>query len=71
MHNTAAYPTIPTFGSVDRCTSRKEIPMPQLASLDDLLVHELQRIYHAEGQVLDVLPRMINAATHADLKQIL
>ena len=45
--------------------------MPQLASLDDLLVHELQRIYHAEGQVLDVLPRMINAATHADLKQIL
>ena len=45
--------------------------MPQLASLDDLLVHELQRIYHAEGQVLGVLPRMVNAATHDDLKQIL
>jgi ferritin-like metal-binding protein YciE len=45
--------------------------MPQLASLDDLLVHELQRIYHAEAQVLEVLPRMVNAATHADLKQIL
>jgi ferritin-like metal-binding protein YciE len=45
--------------------------MPQLASLDDLLVHELQRIYHAEGQVLEVLPRMVNAATHAALKQVL
>jgi ferritin-like metal-binding protein YciE len=45
--------------------------MPQLASLDDLLVHELQRIYHAETQVLEVLPRMVEAATHPDLKQIL
>ncbi len=45
--------------------------MPQLASLDDLLVHELQRIYHAEGQVLEVLPRMVDAATHPDLKQVL
>jgi ferritin-like metal-binding protein YciE len=62
---------MPTFGSVDRRTPRKEIPMPQLASLDDLLVHELQRIYHAEAQVLEVLPRMVNAATHADLKQVL
>jgi ferritin-like metal-binding protein YciE len=45
--------------------------MPQLASLDDLLVHELQRIYHAETQVLEVLPRMVEAATHPDLKQLL
>jgi len=45
--------------------------MPQLASLDDLLVHELQRIYHAETQVLQVLPRMVAAATHPDLKQLL
>ena len=45
--------------------------MPQLASLDDLLVHELQRIYDAEVQVLEVLPRMVNAAAHDDLKQIL
>jgi ferritin-like metal-binding protein YciE len=45
--------------------------MPQLASLDDLLVHELQRIHHAEGQVLKALPRMVNAATHPDLKQVL
>jgi ferritin-like metal-binding protein YciE len=71
MHNTAIPHAKPTFGSVDRCTSRKEILMPQLASLDDLLVHELQRIYHAEGQVLEMLPRMVNAATHDDLKQIL
>ncbi len=45
--------------------------MPQFASLDDLLVHELQRIYHAETQVLEVLPRMVEAATDPDLKQIL
>jgi ferritin-like metal-binding protein YciE len=71
MHNTAISHAQPNFGAVDRCTSRKEIPMPQLGSLDDLLVHELQRIYHAEVQVLEVLPRMVTAATHADLKEIL
>ena len=43
--------------------------MPKLASLDDLLVHELQDIYNAEGQILKALPRMIKAATHPDLKQ--
>ena len=43
--------------------------MPKLASLDDLLVHELQDIYNAESQILKALPRMIKAATHPDLKQ--
>jgi ferritin-like metal-binding protein YciE len=71
MHNTAATQNMPTFGPVARRTSRKEIPMPQLASLDDLLVYELQRIYHAETQILEVLPRMVKAATHPDLKQVL
>ena len=42
--------------------------MPKLASLDDLLVHELQDIYHAEGQILKALPRMAKAATHPELK---
>jgi ferritin-like metal-binding protein YciE len=42
--------------------------MSKLASLDDLLVHELQDIYHAEGQILSALPKMVNAATHPDLK---
>lgn len=42
--------------------------MPKLASLDDLLVHELQDIYHAEGQILKALPKMAKAATHPDLK---
>jgi len=42
--------------------------MPKLASLDDLLVHELQDIYNAEGQILKALPKMIKAATHPDLK---
>jgi len=42
--------------------------MPKLASLDDLLVHELQDIYHAEGQILKALPRMMKAASHPELK---
>jgi ferritin-like metal-binding protein YciE len=42
--------------------------MSKLASLDDLLVHELQDIYHAEGQILKALPKLAAAATHPDLK---
>jgi ferritin-like metal-binding protein YciE len=42
--------------------------MAKLNSLDDLLVHELQDIYHAEGQILKALPRMIKAASHPDLQ---
>lgn len=42
--------------------------MHRLASLDDLLMHGMQDIYHAEGQILKALPRMIQAATHPDLK---
>jgi ferritin-like metal-binding protein YciE len=45
--------------------------MHRLASLDDLLVHGMQDIYHAEGQILQALPRMIQAATDLDLKQAL
>ena len=42
--------------------------MAKLSSLDDLLVHELQDIYHAEGQILKALPKMTKAATNPDLK---
>ena len=42
--------------------------MAKLSSLDDLLVHELQDIYHAEGQILKALPKMAKAATNPDLK---
>lgn len=42
--------------------------MPKLKSLDDLLVQELQDIYHAEGQILQALPKMIKAASHPDLQ---
>lgn len=42
--------------------------MPKLSSLDDLLVHELQDIYHAEGQILKALPQLAKAATHPELK---
>src|SRR5262245_38218049 len=46
----------------------KENGMAKLSSLDDLLVHELQDIYHAEGQILKALPRLAKAATNPDLK---
>ncbi len=42
--------------------------MAKLKSLDDLLVHELQDLYHAEGQILKALPKMVQAANHPDLK---
>jgi ferritin-like metal-binding protein YciE len=57
-----------SFRTVAGRTHRKETPMSKLASLDDLLVHELQDIYHAEGQILKALPKMVDAATHPDLK---
>jgi ferritin-like metal-binding protein YciE len=40
----------------------------QLKSLDDLLVHELQDIYNAEGQITKALPKMIKAATNPELR---
>jgi ferritin-like metal-binding protein YciE len=40
----------------------------KLKSLDDLLVHELQDIYHAEGQVTKALPKMIKTASHPELQ---
>jgi ferritin-like metal-binding protein YciE len=42
--------------------------MPKLSSLQDLLIQEVQDIYHAEGQILKALPKMIKAATHPELK---
>jgi ferritin-like metal-binding protein YciE len=42
--------------------------MTKLSSLDDLLVHELQDIYNAEGQILKALPKMAKAATNSDLR---
>jgi ferritin-like metal-binding protein YciE len=45
--------------------------MPRLKSLDDLLVHELQDIYNAEGQILKALPKMIKTASHPELQSAL
>ncbi len=48
--------------------SKEITTMPKLNSLDDLLVHELQDIYNAEGQILKALPKMIKAASHPELQ---
>jgi ferritin-like metal-binding protein YciE len=42
--------------------------MAKLKSLDDLLIHELQDIYHAEGQITKALPKMIKAASNPELQ---
>jgi ferritin-like metal-binding protein YciE len=42
--------------------------MARLSSLDDLLVHELQDMYNAEGQILKALPKMTKTASNAELK---
>jgi ferritin-like metal-binding protein YciE len=60
---------VATLAFVARSILRKERPMPRLASMDDLLVHEMQDIYHAENQILKALPKLAKAATHPDLKR--
>lgn len=40
----------------------------ELRSLQDLLVFELKDLYSAEQQILDVLPRMAEAASHPALR---
>jgi ferritin-like metal-binding protein YciE len=40
-----------------------------IATFDDLFVHQLQDIYYAEKQILKALPKMIDKATSPQLKQ--
>jgi len=39
-----------------------------IATLEDLFLHQLQDIYHAENQITKALPKMIAKATDAGLK---
>jgi ferritin-like metal-binding protein YciE len=63
--NTSPITPRPYFRPV---VATKEHTMTKLSSLDDLLVHELQDIYNAEGQILKALPKMAKAATNPELK---
>lgn len=40
-----------------------------IKSLDDLFVHTLQDVYYAENQITKALPKMIEKATNAQLRQ--
>lgn len=40
-----------------------------IKSLDDLFVHTLQDVYYAENQIAKALPKMIEKATAAELRQ--
>ena len=43
--------------------------MPTIDTLEALLKHELKDLYSAETQIVDALPKMIDAAFNKDLKQ--
>ena len=40
-----------------------------IETFDDLFLHQLQDVYYAENQITKVLPKMIDKATDAGLKQ--
>ena len=40
-----------------------------IATFDDLFLHQLQDIYYAENQITKALPKMIEKATAQDLRQ--
>jgi ferritin-like metal-binding protein YciE len=67
MQNTSQ--SVPRLYVGPRRRNQGEHTMAKLSSLDDLLVHELQDIYHAEGQILKALPKMAKAVTNLDLKK--
>lgn len=43
--------------------------MASLNSLQDLYLEQLRDLYSAENQIADALPKMADAASHAELKQ--
>jgi ferritin-like metal-binding protein YciE len=45
--------------------------MPAIESLEELLKHELKDLFSAETQIIDALPKMIEAASSKDLKTAL
>ena len=45
--------------------------MPAIETLEELLKHELKDLYSAETQIIDALPKMIEAAGSKDLKKAL
>jgi ferritin-like metal-binding protein YciE len=42
-----------------------------ILNMDDLFVHQLRDIYYAEAQIMKALPKMIDKASNADLKNTL
>src|SRR4051794_14365937 len=45
--------------------------MPTIETLDALLKHELKDLFSAESQIIDALPKMIEAADNNELKKAL
>jgi ferritin-like metal-binding protein YciE len=53
-----------------RSTAREPNGMP-MESLEDLFVHEIKDLYHAEHQILKALPKMIREASSPELQDAL
>jgi ferritin-like metal-binding protein YciE len=45
--------------------------LEKIVSLEDLLVHELKDIYHAEQQLVKALPKVAKKASSPELKQVI
>lgn len=43
--------------------------MSKLKTLEDLFHHQLKDLYSAESQLIEAIPKMVEEASHADLKK--
>lgn len=75
MHRktTTVRKTVAHRGTTTRkpAVARRVIEDKKMSQLLDLLVHELQDLFHAETQVLENLPNIIKNASNDKLKQVL
>jgi ferritin-like metal-binding protein YciE len=59
MHDPAVHP---------KSTLSQSVTMASLQSLQDLYLEQLRDLYSAENQIIEALPKMAAAASHAELK---
>ena len=50
-------------------TKQKTSEESEITTLEDLYIEEMQDLYSAENQIIEVLPKMIQAATEPKLKE--
>jgi len=58
-------------GMIFLLSNNKNIFMEKMSDLKDLLKHEILDLYSAEEQIIEALPKMVEAATSPELKSAL